>query len=129
MADSFTITAETAALLAALNRVPAAVLKHVKRNARVSADNIAREAAGRVRRRTGKTAAGLTVEETRNGDGYVVFVRRPEMPGLPGWQEFGTQFMTKQPFLFVSANLEVGAHDRRQRAAVQDAIDETGLGG
>ena len=38
------------------------------------------------------------------------------------------KFMTAQPFLFASARLEEGAHDRRAREAVQAAIDETGLG-
>jgi len=36
--------------------------------------------------------------------------------------------MTAKPFLFVSARLEEGAHDRRAREAVQAAIDEKGLG-
>lgn len=128
MPDGLTITTETTALLAALQQLPALVRTHVKRAARVTADRIVREAAGRVARRTGATAAGLTVEETHSGDGYVVFVKRVDEPGLPGWLEHGTKFMTKRPFLFVSARLEEGAHERRTRDAIQDAIDEKGLG-
>jgi len=46
----------------------------LKRAAKITADNIAAEAKARVRRRTGKTGDAMTVEETRSGDGYVVFV-------------------------------------------------------
>lgn len=127
MADSFTVTVDDAALLVALAAIPAAVLAHLKPVAKITADNIAREAKGRVARRTGATGEAITVEETRNGDGYVVFVGH-KRGHIGQFLEFGTKFMTARPFLFASARLEEGPHDRRSRAAVQAAIDEMGLG-
>jgi hypothetical protein len=130
MADRFIIDVDTRALLAALDAIPAAVHAHLKAAAKVTADNIAREAKSRVARRTGKTGDAITVEEARSGDGYVVFVANAaaDWPNLDIGLEFGTKFMTPRPFLFASAHLEEGAHDRRSRAAVQAAIDEKGLG-
>lgn len=147
MADRMTITADTRELLAALRAIPDAVAVHLKVAAKVTADRIADEARRRVARRTGATAAHITVEEARTGlDGYIIWVT-PEvrislhtMPSgrthtqritynaLAGWLEFGTKFMTARPFLFVSARLEEAAHDHRAREAVQAAIDEQGLG-
>lgn len=128
MADLMTIDVDEAALLSALAEMPVSVLRHLKPAAKVTADNIAAEAGRRVKRRTGKTAAGITVEETHNGEGYVIWVKRPEMPNLPLWLAFGTKFMVGDDFLFASARLEAGAHERRAREAVQDAINEQGLG-
>jgi HK97 gp10 family phage protein len=146
VADRMTITVDTTALLAALDALPDRVHAHLKAAAKITAENIAREARARVARRTGETAAHIRVEETHSGDGYIVWVA-PEvrvshhtMPSgrshtqkvtynaLAGWLEFGTRHMPARPFLFVSARLEEGAHDRRCREAVQAAIDETGLG-
>ena len=124
-----TIDVDTSALLAAFDRIPDLVAKHVTVAAKVTADAIKSEALGRVARRTGTTASGITVDTARAGVGYVVFVDHPDNPGLPGWLEFGTKHMTAQPFLFVSARLEEGAHDRRMRDAIRDAIAEGGLGG
>lgn len=136
-------TPETAALIAALDRLPDVMQeRHTKPAAKVTADNIAREARARVRRRTGRTAAGITVEESHDGQGYVVLPfneqfelaiisagndQQPE--NLPIWLEFGTRFMTARPYFFASARLEEGAHDRRMRQAIQNAIDDVGLGG
>jgi len=127
VSDRMTIDVDTGPLLAALAAIPKAVLRHLKPAAKISADRIAVEARARVRRRTGKTGDAITVEETRNGEGYVVFVGG-DRQHIGSWNEFGTKFMTAQPFLFASARLEEGAHDRRAREAVQAAIDETGLG-
>ena len=130
MADRFTIEVDTRELFAALDAIPAAVLAHLKEAAKVTADNISREAKGRVARRTGKTAAAITVEEARSGDGYVVFVANAaaDWPHLDIGLEFGTVKMTPRPFLHVSAVLEGGPHDRRSREAIQQAINERGLG-
>jgi hypothetical protein len=128
VSDSLTIDVDDHALLAAFDALPEAVMSYAKPAALVTAKNIAAEAGRRVARRTGKTAEGITVEETHAGDGYIVWVKRPELPNLPTWLEFGTEHMTARPFLFASAQLEVGAHDRRVREAVQDALDAQGLG-
>ena len=127
MADSFTMSVDTAPLLAALDAIPAAVRAHLKAAAQITADNIATEARARVRRRTGQTGDAITVEETHSGDGYVIYTGNGRQH-IASFLEFGTKFMTAKPFLFASARLEEGAHQRRCREAVQDAIDEHGLG-
>jgi hypothetical protein len=123
-----TIDADATAVIAALDRLGPVAASYVKAAAKETADRIATEAGGRIARRTGHTAEGITVEETRNGQGYVVFVKNPETPGLPLWIEFGTKFHTARPFLFASARLEEGPHDRRVREAINAAIHDTGLG-
>jgi HK97 gp10 family phage protein len=128
MADSVTLAADDTALLAALDAIPDAVRAHLKPESKVTADNIAAEARGRIRRRTGQTGEAITVEETRNGDGYLVWVGQARRH-IGRYLEFGTTRMSAKPFLFVSARLEAGAALRRARLAIQDAIDEKGLGG
>jgi HK97 gp10 family phage protein len=127
MSDRMTIDVDTTALVAALDAIPAAVHAQLKAAAKVTADNIATEARARVKRRTGQTGDAITVEETHNGDGYVVYVGDGRQH-IGSYLEFGTKFMTAKPFLFASARLEEAAHDRRAREAVQAAIDEKGLG-
>jgi hypothetical protein len=122
-----TIDVDTDALLAALAAIPEAVHAHLKAAAKVTADAIDAEAGARIRRRTGKTGEAITVEETHNGDGYVIYVGQGRQH-IGSYLEFGTKLMTEKPFLFASARLEEGAHDRRARDAVQAAIDEKGLG-
>lgn len=143
MADSFQVDIENGALLRALDRLDVSLVeRHTKPACKVTALNIQREARARVRRRTGRTAAGITVEESFDQQGYVVLPfntalelsliesgndQQPE--NLPYWLEFGTRKMTKKPFFIESARLEENAHDRRIREAIQNAIDESGLGG
>jgi hypothetical protein len=127
MADRMTVDADATALLAALATVPDAVQVALKGAAKVTAEAIALEARARVKRRTGRTGEAITVEETRNGDGYVVFVGS-DRGHVGSFLEFGTKFMTSRPFLFVSARLEESAHNARARDAVQTAINLTGLG-
>ena len=127
MSDTFTIDVETTALFAAIDEIPEAVQRHLKAAAKVTADRIATEARGRIRRRTGQTGEAITVAETYNGDGYVIYVGNKRQH-IGSFLETGTKFMSPKPFLFVSARLEEGAHDRRAREAVQAAIDEKGLG-
>lgn len=135
MADRLSITVDNAALLAAMERLGPAALQFTKAAARETAENIVREAQSRVARATGETAAGIHLEETHNGDGYVVLDTNKRMPGLPSWLEFGfsqgkagSHSAPARPFFFASAQLEAGPHDRRMREAVQEAIDSTGLG-
>lgn len=128
-----TIDVDAKALIAAIDRFAGPVMeRHVKAAARVTADRVAREARGRAARDTGETAESVTVEESQAGVGYVVlpwnFNRTSRMPNLPIWLEFGTDTMTAKPYFFAAARMEEGAHDRRMRQAVQDAISEVGLG-
>lgn len=124
MADSLHIEIDNTALLAALDRLGAAAETYLLAAATETANRIAAEARARVARRTGTTAHGIGIDTARTGTGVVVFADRPSNPGLPGWLEFGTKHMTARPFLFASARLEEGAHDRRVRDAIQAAIDE-----
>lgn len=127
-----TVDVDASSLLKALDALGPAVGRHVKAAASVTADAIVKEAHGRIARRAGgptrarHTAEGIHKEETRSGDGYIVVVDQPDMPGLPGWLEFGTKYMSPRPFLFNSARLEEGAHLRRVADALQAAVDEAG---
>ena len=127
MPNQSTRDIETTALLDALEAIPDAVLAHLKPESKITADNIAAEARARIRRRTGQTGDAITVEETHKGDGYVVFVGGGRTH-IGRFLEFGTRHQPAQPFLFASAHLERGANLRRARRAIQDAIDEQGLG-
>lgn len=127
MADSVTFEMDTTDFFAAIDAAPEVVARQLKRVAKVTADHIDAEATGRVRRRTGKTAEKIVVAEAYRGDGYVVYVARPRT-FIGRFNEFGTKFMTARPFLFVSARLEEGNHLKRSVDAVQDALNETGLG-
>ena len=124
---SIIIDVDATEVLAALDAVVDTIAARTKAASRVTADRVDAEATGRVARRTGETAEGITVEETHDGTGYVVFVRT-ETPGLGRYLEYGTRYMTKRPFLFASAHLEVGPHERRISEATQEGIDDVGLG-
>ena len=125
----FKIEVDNRDVIAALSGAADHIGGRVKEQAsHVTADRIAVEARGRVARRTGQTQAGIVVEETHDGEGYVVLVRHPTKPGLPRWLEFGTSKMSARPFLFASAHLEEAPHARRVEDAVLVAIKETGLG-
>ena len=122
-----TVDVDTRALFAAMDAVPAAVLAHLKANAKITADNIKREQQARIKRRTGATGEAITVEQTHDGTGYVVFPGQ-QRTHVAHFLEFGTKFMSAGAFFFAAARLEEGAHDRRAREAVQAAIDSKGLG-
>jgi hypothetical protein len=128
MSDAITITIETDELFAALDAVVETIGDRTKEACKVTADRVDAEATGRVARRTGATAEGIFVEETYDKTGYVVIATNRHTPGLPGFLEYGTVKMTKRPFLFASAHLEIGPHGRRISEATQDAIDDVGLG-
>lgn len=129
MAPLLTIDADASRLIAILDQLGPAALKHTKPAAKVTADNVKREAIARHKRQllgpsTGQTAAGITVQEDYNREGYVVLSSRQQMYNLPLWLEFGTKYMRPRPYFFSSARLEEGAYDRRMRDAIQAAADE-----
>ena len=123
-----TIDVDPSGAIAALERLGPAVEVRLDAVARDTAERIAAEARRRVRRRTGQTAAGITVEQAKDGNGYVVFVDidPARWPNLDIGLEFGTRFMGPAPFLHASAVLEESSHRRRLEHALQDAIDEVG---
>ena len=91
---------DAAAVLGALEQFPDLVAAHLKVSFKETADAIAREAKGRIRRRTGATGDAITVEESHDGKGYVVFVGDPRTY-IGRFLEFGTVHMSAKPFLFV----------------------------
>jgi hypothetical protein len=139
-----TIDVDLAPLIRALERIPDAILAHLKPVAQQTADHIVAEAKARVARRTGHTAEQIRVEETgepdvweqlvldKSADDDFAYIIRADDPTTKlhteKWLEFGTKFETPRPFFFVAADLERGAYERASRQAIQDAIDETGLG-
>lgn len=130
MADLITFDVDDEAVLFAIGTVVDQIDRRVKVAARQTSDRIADEARGRVARRTGATAAGITVEETHDGTGYVVFVAvtGDRWQGLPSGLEFGTRYMSARPFLHASARLEESGHEQRVIEAINQALTETGLG-
>ena len=123
------ISADTSELFRAMDRlVDAELQRFTKPVAQDTAERVEAEARRRVRIRTGTTHAGITTRETRDGTGYVVSAYRQQFPNLPIWLERGTERMPAYPFFFEGARLEAGGHERRMLGAIQQAIDEAGLG-
>lgn len=127
------ITVDSSELIRALERLPDQVLVRTKRASEVTANRIALEAKRRFssqvsKEATGKTLAGILVDDDSAGTGYVVSSERNPMPNAPLFFDRGTVHQPARPFFDVSAQLEQGPHERRIREAIQDAIDEAGLG-
>ena len=127
MSNALIVKVDAATVLAALEQFPAVVEAHLKGAFKATADAIAREAQGRIRRRTGKTGDAIDVQESYDGKGYVVVVAAPRTH-IGRFLEWGTVKMAAKPFLFASAALEEGPGVRRAEEALQAAIDEIGLG-
>jgi hypothetical protein len=139
-----TIDVDLGPLMRALDEIPDAITRHLKPVAKRTAEKIVAEAKSRVARRTGHTAEQIRVEETgeptifeqyvldQSADDIFAYYVKANDPTtrkhVEQWLEFGTKFMTPRPFLFVSADLERASYERDSRQAIQDAIDETGLG-
>lgn len=133
MADHVTITMDTTALFAALDRLGPAADKVVFEVARSTANAVANEARARLLRQlgphaTGRTVAGIQAREDAKGIGYVVTADNARVPGLPHWLEHGTEHMHARPFFEASVRLETGRYRQRLAEAIQHAIDEQGLG-
>lgn len=136
MADSVTIKIDATALTAALERLGPTALRYTLPACRVSADRIVAEARARVARATGETAGAIRAEPSYNGDGYVVISDNHRMPNLPLWIEKGTRrgkpgshTQAARPYFYPSVALEQGAHERRIKDAIDDALAAEGLGG
>lgn len=123
-----TVTVDTTAVDRALADATEAVKGQTLPLCHDTAEAVRQEALGRVARRTGLTAAGLEILPTRSGYGYVVRAGRSERNQVPRWLEFGTRFMSPRPFLLVSAKLEAPGFPGKAAAAVQEGIDDVGLG-
>ena len=121
-ADLFAITVDAGPVLKMLDEFGDQAERLLKDAAKETAENVRREALGRVSRATGRTARGIVVEESDDGTGYVVISRREPRGGVPHFLEHGTTHMTARPFFDASADLEVGPHLRRVDSALGDAI-------
>lgn len=137
MASGLGVSVDDAALLAALSHLADVVIeKHARPVARATADAIAREAQQRVRRssppaplrdRSAHLNELIRVEEDARG--FVVTAHDTKTRLVVDvYNEFGTQFMSAQPYLRPAAELQKGSYERDLRDAIQAAIDEVGLG-
>jgi hypothetical protein len=136
--EILTVKANAATAYAALDKLLEIAPPRVRAAAFVTATRVRDEAQRRIRRRTGRTAAGIVVRELANGAGYMVVAEgapgQPETyrgaPAVPVWLELGATSMRfgPKPFLFVSGTLEEQAHEGRIREALESAIADAGLG-
>jgi len=133
--NTVTVEANAERLHKAIDRLLEILPARVKAAARISATNIDTEAHRRVRRRTGRTAAGIVVREIATG--FVVEATAPAEPqtargaaAVPVWLDFGATSMRfgAKPFLRVAGQLEHQAHEARVRDVIAEAITEVGLG-
>ena len=124
MADLFTVDVDLSGVLRQLDELGDEAERLLKDAAKETAGNIVREAQGRVKRATGATARGITMEETHDATGYVVLSTREPRGGVPFFLETGTEHTDAQPFFDSSAELEVGPHLRRVSQALDDAIEK-----
>lgn len=136
----FSFELETDAIVAALDTLGDAATPFIRDASFLSAKSIESEAVSRLRRQlgpnaTGETEAGIEVLPDFAGTGWVVVSGNERMPNLPLWIEEGTSkgkprshSEPARPYFHVAVELEQGAHYRRIGAALQDAIDEQGLG-
>ncbi len=129
--DTLTIDVDTRALFDALDALGDAAEELVHEAARATAHRVAESARGRVRRATGQMAAAITVDEAPKPlGGFRVYVgsMQGRADNMAQWHEFGTRYMSAQPFMFNSARLEEGAHVQRVREALARAGREQGFG-
>jgi hypothetical protein len=141
MAPLLTVEADARELLKMFDVYPDRAEMSIKVVAGETAGLIRNEARARVARRTGETASHIVAEESYDKKGWVVWVepdvlislhtsrtgrqhtQRVTYNALGGWLEFGTKYMTSRPFLFDSARLYEGDHDRRLRESLQEEAD------
>lgn len=144
MADGFSmgfsVDVDDAAVVAALNTLGDSAQPYINDASRESAESMEHEAESRLHRQlgpnaTGQTEAGIEARPANDGNGYVVVSSNDRMPNLPLWKEKGTKkgkprshSEAATPYFYVSAELERGAHFRRISNALQEAIDDKGLG-
>lgn len=132
MSDGLEIEVDAADVLAMLDQLGERAEDIVHEASGVTAERIQAEARARVRRATGRLYEAITREEAELPmRGWRVFVDKMSDPdggtraaNFPLWHEYGTKYMTAQPFLTNSAELEEGPHLRRVEDALEDAILE-----
>lgn len=144
MAEGITFIAELdyEAMRAKFAQVGERALPRLNAACQVTTGNIQREARARLRRQlgpgaTGKTEASIVARPHNTEESvHLVYTDRDWLPNLPLWLEQGTKpgkrknrASTKErPFFYVSADLEERPHFHRIEDALQDTLDDMGLG-
>lgn len=118
---------DASGFIAALDRLGASIGDQLDAVAERTATRVAKEWAGRIRRRTGKTAEGITVEKGRSGGGYLAVATTEGRKNVALWLERGTEHITGDPVLATAIALEEPEHFRRITQVIQDGIDAEGL--
>lgn len=136
--EILTVKANAATAHAAIDKLLELAPPRVRAAALITATRVRDEAQRRIRRRTGRTVAGIVVRELPSGTGYMIVAEgapgQPQTyrgaPAVPVWLEFGATSLRfgPKPFLLVSGKLEEQAHEGRISEALEGAIAETGLG-
>jgi hypothetical protein len=122
VANTASASCDPTAVVEALRKAEPDIAKRVDTTAHDTADRVAADAARRVARRTGETAASIHVEPARKF-GYVVVAG-----GAARFLETGTKYMLARAFLYPAVRVEQAGFDRRIGNDVQDGIDTVGLG-
>jgi len=139
MADGLIVEMDAVEVVEALKTLGDFAQPYINDASQESAEAVEAEAKSRLRRQllnpTGYTESGIESKPAFDGNGYVVISSHGLMPNLPLWIEKGTKkgkpgssTQSARPYFYVSAQLEQGAHLRRMSEALQDAIDDRGLG-
>lgn len=145
MADSIVIDVDNRALLEAIEKMPNNCVGFIARANLTTARAIVRGAQARVPVRFGFLRQSIDMKASREGDVYVGIARGKKFK-IPGTRTFsgksqmarpsnyahlverGTVRSAAKPFLWPAVKAEQGVHRLRLRDAVQDAIDQAGLG-
>lgn len=126
MADGFTATVDTSALLALFDRLGPSTEYVCREVGRDTATRIVAEAQQRVRRTSGDTRSGIHWELSRDRKGYVVMAYNGTQPPVDKYLELGTKYMRANPFFFASALAENGPHLRRLQEAIETFLSDVG---
>ena len=132
MANGLVIEVDAEDVLAMLDQLGETAEVLVHEASGETAEQIQLEARARVRRATGRLSEAITREEAGEPlRGFRVFVATMSDPNggrraanFTLWHEYGTKYMTAQPFLTNSAKLEEGPHLQRIDEALQAGIAE-----
>lgn len=129
MSDSVTGTVDARDLLAAIDAMPAEVLRVLEPVAWATAGRIVAAQRARVAVRSGHTRDMIRAEADFTGTGVIVIANDPATrEHVDLYLEWGTKYSAARPFFYAAADLEAGRHDRDARDAVQDLLQAKGLG-
>jgi hypothetical protein len=127
VADGFTISVDSKALLAMMDRVGPSLDFHCRDVARETAKVIAARATARVRRRSSATASGIHWDLSKDGKGYVVlaYTAGKQAP-VDRYLEYGTKYSLARPFWWTAALAEAGPHMQRLGQRIAEVLRDLG---